>query len=373
MKRIPGLLLALLFLASPKGYSAEWNGIRLTPTAGVSEIYDDNITFQKEDTVSDFITSMRGGLSAKYETELATVKLDGSLNYELFADRSEFDNLSGKIGADWSQELSEHDRLRVKDDYLRADEPRTFAEAFNRQAGRFGYQTNSFAADYTHDFNSRWSGVARYSNEFTIFSTDLYEDSYLNGIGAGAVYHDSPETRFLIDYDFKTRDFSSDIDATTHTLSAGVRHYLTRQLYVDGKVGLDFIDAYDGRDLTKPLFQARLTDELDEITAVDVAFEKEYSMNAYTADIFDHWQISSSLRRELTRRLRSAVSLFYGEGEYLAFDRHDDLGGVGASLAYDLAKDWQGILRYTLTNVDSTQVSQEYRKNVVQLGLVWNF
>ncbi|MBI4432535.1 MAG: outer membrane beta-barrel protein [Candidatus Omnitrophica bacterium] len=367
------VLVAAVFLTASQAPATEWNGIRLTPYASISETYDDNVTYLSDDPIDDFITSVSLGLGAQYGTQLNTFDLTGTLRYEMFTDNDDFNNASGDVVAHWRQEISKYDRIRLREEYVRSDEPRSFVDAFNRSTGRFGYQTNDLLAEYTHDFNSRWSGSARYTNDFTIYLNDASNDSDMNGVGAEAIYHHSQETHFLFGYDFSTRDFEVEGSADDHLLSAGFRQYFTKQLYLDARAGVDFINTYDNEDMTEPMVEARLANDITERATVDIAFEKEHSLNPFVADIFDHWQISTSLRHELTKRLRSVAVLFYGDGDYVTRNRRDKFFGARAGLNYDLNKNWQVTFRYTFTTVESTEAVQEYEKNVVLLGLVLNF
>ena len=156
------LWVAVSFLAASTGYAAVWNGIRLSPYASVSESYNDNIAYQKSDKLSDFITIFDAGLRASYSTHLSDFELAGILHYNLFASNSKFSNLSGDIWADWKQELSQYDRIHLRDAYVHSDEPISFVDAFNTRAGRYTFQTNEFTVNYEHDFTSQWTGTARY-------------------------------------------------------------------------------------------------------------------------------------------------------------------------------------------------------------------
>ena len=378
--KIPGFLkflslpIAATLIFHSTGFAAfDWNGVRIEPYADLSESYDDNITFRKNDPIDDFITSLALGLGAKYETGLTRLDITGILRYDFFADHDEFNNLSGDVTADWRQELSKYDRLRLKDNYYHSDEARNFTDAFNKAAGRFSYQRNRFSADYEHDFNSQWGAVARYENDVTVYSADGFNDSMMNSVGGDVVYNVDSSTKLLAGYDFKIREFDHGGNATVHGVSGGLRRYFTKQVYFDGRAGVDFIDAYDGRNLTEPNVSAKLTDDLNETTRVDVAFELEHSLNAYTEDIFDHWQVSSSFKKEWTRRLDTLFSVFYGDGDYVSTDRHDEFFGANVALNYELVKDWRAMIKYNFTNVDSSLDSEEYQRNVVLLGIARHF
>lgn len=369
-------LLASVFLLviSPLTASAyDMNGIDVKPRASIAETYDDNITFSKNNKIDDFITRATVGLEAKAAGKTRTLDLNGNLNYELFADHSDFNNVSGDFNGDFTQELDQYNRFRLRDYFIRADEPRTFEEAFNRIQGRYHYLRNRVNVDYMHDFTEQWSLTGRYGNEVTDFSSSDIPDSDFNTAGVEALYQHTSTLKFLFAYDFSIRDFSGGNSAEVNTLTTGILYYLTKQLYAEARIGVDFINPYTGSDLTEPLFRASLTDDIDATTRWDLAFEKEYAPNSYTEAIFNYWQISTSLRKQLSERFGANATVFYGDGTYVDTSRTDKLWGVNAGLTYDLTKNWQGSLRYTYTDVSSSVVSQEYTRNTVMLGLTLAF
>lgn len=363
------LILSFLIASAPAVMAYEVAGFNVKPRASVTGRYDDNITYAPTNEIDDFITEVSAGLEAKLEGKTRTLTLTGNVSHEIFLDRGEFDNTSGDFTADYKQEIGEYDRFRLRDVFLHSDEPRTFEEAFNRTPGRYSFFRNKFFFDYQHDYTEQMSLTGRYANEMTGFSDNVGRDSMLNSAGAELAYSISSMTRLLFAYDFEIRDFDGGNDAYTNTLSFGLRHYFTKQIFFEGRIGADFIETYNGDSLTKPLFRARLTDDINETTSVDIAFEKESTPNSYTEDIFDYWQISTSLRKQLSERMNAAFSAFYGEGEYVASTREDELLGGYASLSYDFNKNLRGTLKYTYTNVDSNASSQQYTRNTVVAGL----
>ncbi len=367
------LVLALSLITASNSNAAESKAYRLTPYIALSETYNDNITFLNEDPIGDFITTLTAGLEAKYETHLSALQMAGNLHYNVFASHDEFTNVSGDFSAEWKQELSKYDRLTINEYYLHTDEPISFADAFNSRVGRFTFQMNRVSVNYEHDFTSQWSGRARYANELAFFSSDFSENNSLNTAGIGALYHFSSRLDFMVDYDYEIRDFDDSGSATDHIVTAGVRSYITEWLYVDVKAGVDMIESYDGENLTEPRFEAKITDEINETTTLDLEFEKKHSLTSYTDDVFDHWQINSSLKKQWTERMRSTFAVFYGSGQYVASNTENDFLGANASLSYDLTKNWRGTIKYSYTNLDSTDQGLQYEKNVVFVGVTCRF
>jgi hypothetical protein len=367
------LIAAVLFGAPSTGHSAEWNGIRLSPQAGVSETYDDNITFSSDNEEEDFITSIEAGLKAVYETQLTSATMLGMLRYDIFASNGQYDNLSGSVDLDWKQELTQYDRIRVRDHYLHAEEPTTYAEAFNRSTGRLSFQRNQVWLDYEHDFTPQWAGTARYSNEMTVFSEDILADSSMNSVGAGLIYHLTSRTDLLADYDYVTRDYDGASDAFAHRVSGGVKHHFTEWMYFEGRAGADFIESYNGEEMTEPRVSGKLTVEVDPTMRIEAMAEQEHALNSYTQDVFDHWQATATLLKEWNERMRTGISGFYGEGEYVTLRTEDTFVGAGVWLGYDLTPNLEAKAKYEFTDVDSTDRDQQYTKNVFLIALTLRF
>ncbi|HTL69732.1 MAG TPA: outer membrane beta-barrel protein [Candidatus Eisenbacteria bacterium] len=369
----PALTAALIVACQVSAHAFDMNGIDVKPRASVTGTYDDNVTFVRDGEIDDFVTRLSAGLEAKAEGKTHSLNVNGNIHQEFFIDNSEFDNTSGDVNADYKQEFDPYNRIRLRDSFLRAEEARTFEEAFNRTQGRYAYYRNRFLFDYMHDFTKQWSLTGRYGNEISEFQRSDIRDSSLNTAGVEALYQHTSTLKFLFAYDFSIRDFQGGSDAETHTLSTGVLYYLTKQLYAEARVGVDFIDAFNNDDFTEPMFRARLTDDINETTSWDIAFEKEYAPTSYTEDIFDYWQVSTTLRKQFNPRWNAYLSGFYGDGDYQTADRTDTLWGANVALTYDITKIWKGTVKYTFTDVNSDLASQEYTRNTIQAGLALQF
>lgn len=121
------------------------------------------------------------------------------------------------------------------------------------------------------------------------------------------------------------------------------------------------------------MFLASLTDEINENTRARLSFIKEYSLNPYSEDVFDNWEVSASLDTAITKRLLSRVSVFYGDGKYIAADITDSLGGAKAGLSYELKKNMKLDVDYSYTKVISSDDSREFDKNSASCGLRMDF
>ncbi len=349
------------------------NDIDVTINSSVSEAYDDNVTYLKEDPKPDLITSLKLGMSAKYEGKTRQLQVSANVNHQFFAKNSSFDNTSEDVTAQLLNEFTDTDRAILKETFIHAEEPRSFEDQFARATGRYSYLLNKFSAAYHKEIFKELTLITSYANELYRPSREDLANSDLHKASAQLDYTLSADTIALLSYSFDYRTFDPGKSAKTHALIPGLRQYFTPQLYLDAKTGAHFIQSFNGERSTKPYFFASLTDEVNETTTSAISFTKAYSTNPYTEDIFNYWQIALNLVKQLTQRLRSSISAFYGKGKYVSFDIKDTFQGTGAGLSYDLNDSARVKLDYSYSQANSNFTSREYVKNTVSLALTLEF
>ncbi|MEK7381499.1 MAG: hypothetical protein AAB075_10850, partial [Gemmatimonadota bacterium] len=261
-----GLLCLVSFLLmSSIAYSFPYKGLDIKIKGAVGEMYDDNITsaIDNGNKKEDFITNLTLGLGVKYEGKTHSLEFMGNINHQIFTEHNNFDNTSGEFSLNLQSEFTEHERISLKNVYTHTYEPIDFGETFGRTAGRYSSNRNIFNLNYMRDITKELSLNIRYANELNKFLREDLKDSSLNTIGFETGYSINPTTNFLFSYDFRKREFEDGKDASTHTISTGVRQYITPRLYFDGKLGIDRITSYDNKKYTKPIIGISITDEID--------------------------------------------------------------------------------------------------------------
>jgi hypothetical protein len=183
------------------------------------------------------------------------------------------------------------------------------------------------------------------------------------------IYASTPKRAFFGRYDFNHRELDPGSDAAINTFSAGFRQFFTDQLSLEGRVGVNVIDSFNGDQETTPSFFLTLRDQINEKDSAHVSFTKTSSTNPYSADVLDSWEISGGLNSQLFRRLSGSLSAFYGRGQYEIQDIDENLVGARAGLSYELTKDITGDLNYSFSLKDSDDPSREYTKNTVYVGI----
>ncbi len=359
----------LVFMSFQSAYAFKVGDADVEVTGSVSEAYDDNITYIKDDPKDDFITSASVGLKTKLEGRMRSLELSGHVKHQFFKEYDTFNNTSEDLSVNFLNDFSKYTHLSLTDTFTHADEPRSFEDEFGRTAGRYSYLKNKFNIALSRELKKQLTLSGRYGNETLTYSRADLSDSYLNSFGLGCDYAFSSQTIGSLFYDFSQRTFDPGKSANTNSLSAAIRQYFTKQLYFDGRSGVEFIDAYNGRNYTKPLLYAAITDEFTETTRGSIAFTKQYYTNSSTQDLFNYWQVSSNITRQLLPRLSLNFSGFVGEGEYTSLSITDKLKGVSAGFTYDIMKNMRGNLSYSYSTTSSNEVGREYTKNAVTIGM----
>ena len=359
-------------------YNYKGFDIKITEVS-IGETIDDNITFAKENKQEDFITDLRLGLGVKYEGKTRTFELTGAIANKTFAKNDTFNNITQDIELKFKNEFSKRDRISLSNVFTHFEAPSSedegyFSQQFGRSAGRFEYFQNKFNVNYSNDVAKQLSLVVRYANEINVFSGVSNPNSILNKPGLGLNYVFSPTaTVFSFSYDFTSVQFENEKNATINTIGPGILQYITKKLYFDGSTGVDFIDSFDGENLTKPFVRSSLTYIIDENTRARFLFEKRYGTSPYFAEIFNNWRTSAFLTRKMSERLGCSLSVFYGEGEFISSTFKQKLLGAKSSLKYDISRNLKGNFIYTYSQFDSNSESAGYLKNTVFLELVAEF
>ena len=212
-----------------------------------------------------------------------------------------------------------------------------------------------------------------YGNESYRASKKDVKDTLLHRVGFDVNYIKTSATAFLLGYDFTTRHVDSGGSANVYTLSTGIRHFLTKQLYVDARTGVSMVDAFDGSNTSEPNIVVSLTNDFNETDSAGLSYRKTSMPSSYTADIFDSWRVTANLRKQLLDRLRMVLSVFFGEGEFNAQSITDKQTGINARLNYDVSKDAVAFLAYTYSQVDSNIDTRNYGRNLIESGFRISF
>lgn len=360
-------------LIAPLSYAYEIGNIDAKLTGSLNEVYDDNISYLSANAKEDFITDTSLGLAMDYTGKIQQFLLSGKITQHNFNKHNEFDNTAEDLTLDFKQELSRRDRISFNNRFSHSEEPRSIEDEFGRAGDRYSYYRNTFNAAYNRDISRQLALIFTYINELYDYSRDDLNDSYLNHLGMEADYSLSSKTILIALMEYIHREYEHTANANTKRAAGGIRQYLTNQLYLDLRGGQDFIKSVDNQDSTGQFVSASLTDEIDENTNLGLSYLKEDSTTAYSQDIFKSQRISFSFIRQLFERLRASISAFFGKGEYSSSNIEDRLKGANAEIAYDLSSKAKLKISYNYSRTNSNIPTREYTKNVVLVGVSYEF
>jgi len=356
-------------LAMPAQALVFFDQFDFEPQVSVTQGYDDNITSDEDNKMSDFYTDLKLGVNMTSQQRTHEIVFSGNLTQQVFAKERDFNNLRQDYSFRFSKELSRYDRFSVSDTYTRAEDTDVFEDLFGRVNDRYVYDQNRFSLEYSRDFSKQLSFALNYQNEY--YSPDRADlsESTLNAGGIKADYYCSSATIASFVYEVAQRAFDPGTSAVSHTVLAGIRQYLTSQVYLEGQAGVDFITNFNDDQITEPRFRLSLVNELDEKTQVGITFSKDFATNNYTEDVFDTWRLSVTLGRQLLERMTVFGSAFFGQGEYDSLKIKDDLLGVSLGLRYQISRDITASFGYSYSQTDSNDDTRDFDRNRVLVGV----
>ncbi len=370
----PGAIFFLIFMSS-SAHAFTYKGLDIKIQGTIAEIYNDNITFaKKEDKKVDIITTLALDLGVKYEGRRRALEFTGRINRQFHTIQSDIKSSSENLILSFKNEFSKYDRIRLTDTFSHTHVPASIEEEFGRIRGRRESYNNNFNFNFTRDISEHFTVIAKYANGLSkiLEGEGDSRDSYLNRLGIVTEYMHSTATTFLLSYTFSTTKYVAG-DTSAHSIATGMRQYITRQLYFDGKVGIDFITSVNNKDTVKNAIEVSLTDEIDETTVSKLTFVRRDRTVSDTDDIFSNWRITGSLKKQLSEKLNGSLSGFYGQGEFVSSGITDRLLGASTAVSYEFKEGFGGRLTYIYSALDSTDEIREYTRNTLSMGLTKAF
>ena len=363
----------MIFLPALTAFAQDGKEFDVKIMGNSATVFDDNITFAEENKKEDLIIKSGLGIDTVYNGKNNILQMNGTMNYNLFTQNETFNNASQDLLLVLKTGLSKYQQVELKNEFSHTAEPRSFEDAFGRTTGRYGAYRNQFDIKYNQEISKQWNFAGKYSNQAYEVSRNDLPDSLLHRAGFDASYSPASYMNLISGYEFSTRKFDPGKSANTHRTAGEIIYSLTQTLSLDEKLGVDFITSYNDNHYTKPFNKIAINNALNKKTNFNIAFSKESQANAYTQDIFNYWQVSSFLEKQLLEKLMGSVSGYFGQGKYLALNIKDNLQGLGLQLTYEFSKLLQGNLNYTYSNVDSTSLGRDYSKNKILLGITAEF
>jgi hypothetical protein len=378
-----------------------YEGLTLKIDGKLSENYSNNITYAQDDEnrIEQWTTIVVLGLNVEYASKKRSLRLGGQMRQPIRFDDSDVQNSSEIMTLDFNNEFSQHDRIRIRDVYTHTkvpgsfeernfreecsklfreygfdvarDDPRctVFQREFGVSQGDFDVYENDFNFNYSRNISEQINVTVGYRNKRYDSSAGNSNDSIRNSVNGRVNYTLSHATVFFLDYTFYDTSYDEGDDISTDSFRAGIRQYITKRLYFNGDIGMDFTPTTD-----RTSFDALLTAELDEKTSASIDFSRDTRAAVDREDLFRNWRGSGRLTRLLMEDMNVFLSVFYGEGDFVSDDVTDTLLGASVSLNYIF---WQqirgaridGNLGYTYAESDSTDQNRGYNRSSVDATL----
>ncbi|MBP6344075.1 MAG: outer membrane beta-barrel protein [Candidatus Omnitrophica bacterium] len=363
----------LSFFLAPAVYSFELGSFEVTPVATVKEQYDDNITSDHTDVLSDFSTLLSLDLEGVRETKTETLKIVGSIDQEIFTKEHDFNNTSQGVLAKYKKEFSAYDRLTVDNTFTHADKPTSLDDEFGRVAGRYDYFKNTFKLGGEHDFTEQLTVKGRYVADYYDPSKTGLKSSMLHKPGIEAAYALNSRTIGSLFYDYSNYAYEPGGTATKHTTGAGVRRFFTSQIYLDVKGAADYINTITRDNTIKAMYFVGLTNEFDETTQGGISFTKSSDFRYSSSALFESWRVTASWGRQFTERMRFNIAAFTGIGEDVQSGSEEKFNGVITGLEFEVSRNVKLGVDYAFRQRDAEAADQDYDKNTVTMGITVKF
>ena len=353
---------------SARASAIKYKGLDIKINTSIAEMYDDNITYAKEDKKEDFITTLGLGLNTKYKGRRRSLDFGGRVNYRFNARYKDIKNNSENLNINFTNEFSEYDTVKLRYTFNHSYVPGSFEEELDRTTGRRETFSNRFNADYTRTISEHFNIGTRYAYTLKKFSEENRRDSSLNMIAFDVRYKPGIATTFLLTYGYERNNVNNEINR----YAAGVKYYITRRFYFDGRAGWDKSDL-NNADKSRLNINASLIDEIDENSVASISYKKGEEFNSEEGNISSTWQIKGLFSRRLLEKLDSSVSGYYRESTFNTSGTTNTIVGGNLSLLYEPWEDTGVNLSYFYSNLDSTNESIGYIRNAVTLSLSRSF
>jgi len=372
-KIIGGCLAAAVLFHNDPAFAYQWGEVEINPLASVEEEYDSNITYAHSGVLSDFITSPRVGVEGTYTGKNSSADFKTSLEEQIYSKYSQYDNLSEYLFGNYQADYTYYDHLKLDDSFEHAEDPTTFAQQFGRSNGRYEYYENDLHAVWTHDFTSRFSVQYKISTDYYDPQLEGLQSSFQIKPGIEGDFALSDRLRLLAYDDFTNRDYSQYGDMFKDSVGMGLRNYWTPQLYLEAKAGEDFIQPIVGSDTSRPQYIVSLNDQRDQNTLYTLSYSKEYQDTPYSEFLFNNWQASLEVKKDLTARMSFYASAFTGGGVYVGEDLKEHLNGVGAGLIIHVTRNTDVRAEYRISDNSSNTEEDSYKKQTALLEITIKF
>lgn len=357
------IVMLLLFCMPANSFPFSSNALDLKISGTISETYDDNLTFEKDNKKEDFITTLGLGVGITHEGKRRSLSFNGNLNQRFNAKFSDIKSSSENLNIVFNQELSKYSRIRLTDIFSHSRFPSGFEEEFGRVAGRRESYNNNVNLYYVKEFSERINMNTSYTFSQSFFPDESVNDSSSNSFGFNVGYRYGISSTISLSSSYSSNNFGNSI----YSAGVGIKQqvYITKKSFFTGNVGLKG-NSNDNIGLN---INVNYTTDIDERTFFSFKFNTSDQLTDEGGEIFDNWRLSANFTRDILEKLMGSIAINYAKGTFSSTDITDTLLGSNSYLSYSFTESLRGSINYSLSNLDSTEENRKYMKNVVYVNI----
>jgi len=362
------LIISIIFITLFHTIVYSWD---LALLGELSETFDDNINASADNPEYDFYTTLMVGFGVEHEGKTFNFSLIAHVFQDLYIRNSEFNANSQDAELILEKQLSRRTGFSLSDTFHHYPQPRSFDYIFGRPAGEEGYWTNNFNFEFNTQLFRQFDFGGHYSNTVTENRADYLMDSISHEAGGELSYSWTSANIPSCFYNYIYTNYSDATHNSGHSAGLSYEHYFTRQLY--GIISGGFNNAITATGTSySPLITVSLIDDIDENNEINLTFTRGLTISPHTDEIFDNWNISATLTRQVWERLTFDFTSFYGQGQYRPSNNINKLFGLTTSLSYEIKEDIHGSIEYSFTR-NKTEMAGAgdiiYYRNIVTLSI----
>jgi hypothetical protein len=247
----PACLLVALVVWSLLGRGgqspAEAQSILLTPSFGVTEAYDSNVTLSTNPT-SDFVTSLIPGLAIEFKDYPFTLTLSAGLAMQVYAENPSLNTFTDNISASGSLSYAPTSRLTLSltDTYTRNVNPALVTPDVAVTTGRFASTSNTVSPTVSYKLDPLTTATLAYSWNVLTTDSSFGTDSTTQTFTAGVSRELTPVMSGGLQYVYTLFQVSGQQDLDTHSPQITFVARWTPTITVTSSIGPIWIKQLDG-------------------------------------------------------------------------------------------------------------------------------
>lgn len=235
---------------SSAGVACGQQMVRISPSLGVSEAYDDNIRLSARNPESDFISVLTPGLRLQIDEQPWSATLDGQLRAEYFARQTELNNYTDNWNGNATVAFRPTQLLTfsLADKFARSLEASAIDPQTGLILGRFPSTTNTLTSSVSYQLDRLTETTAQYS--LAVFRSEspsaLDSDTHTAEVFVKRQLEILPRDSVSFRYTYTRFEFAETGTQQSHLPKLGLIHAFSPTLRVSGEAGPVFLEQSDG-------------------------------------------------------------------------------------------------------------------------------